>query len=196
MGGADSQTTEDAVDVMFSGVVRALCRRQDVTSALAEVAEMEAAGGEPGPDIFLQLLHACAIARPPSLRELETVWARIEVSAAPGHAPVNSPVTGSTPLCSTSYSVLIVSLGRAGLAQKSSRLLVHQEDVCVRREVGGRVAQNGNRPNHHGPDEFPRFLPGLEALVFGGFIPAWTCFRVILASLLGLRNKVSRRRRA
>lgn len=83
MGGASSQTTEDAVGIMFSSLVRAHCRRQDVTSALAEVAEMEAAGGEPSSEIFLYLLDACAIARPPLLRELETVWARIEVGAGP-----------------------------------------------------------------------------------------------------------------
>lgn len=44
---------------------------------------MEAAGGEPSSEIFLYLLDACAIARPPLLRELETVWARIEVGAGP-----------------------------------------------------------------------------------------------------------------
>lgn len=82
VGGSGSQTTEDAVGITFSGLIRAHCRRQDVTSALTEVAEMEAAGGEPSSEILLYLLDACAIARPPLLRELETVWARIEVSAA------------------------------------------------------------------------------------------------------------------
>lgn len=83
VGGSSSQTTEEAIGLLFSSVVRAHCRRQDVTSALAEVAEMEAAGGKPSPEVFLYLLDACAIARPPLLRELETVWARIEVSAGP-----------------------------------------------------------------------------------------------------------------
>eukprot|EP00903_Cladosiphon_okamuranus_P007042 g6846.t1 len=78
VGGSDSHTTQDAVGIMFSSLVRAHCRRQDVTSALAEVAEMEAAGGEPSSEIFLCLLDACAIARPPLLQELETVWARVE----------------------------------------------------------------------------------------------------------------------
>lgn len=82
-GAAGSQTREDAIGIMFSSLVRAHCRRQDVTSALAEVAEMEAAGGEPSSEIFSYLLDACAIARPPLLQELETVWARIEASARP-----------------------------------------------------------------------------------------------------------------
>lgn len=83
VGGAGSETTEHATGILFSRLVRAHCRRQDVTSALAEVAEMEAAGGEPSPEMFSYLLDACAIARPPLLREMEAVWARVEVSAGP-----------------------------------------------------------------------------------------------------------------
>ncbi len=79
--GNDSKAMEDAIGIMFSSVVRAHCRRQDLSSALAEVAEMESAGGEVGADIFSFLLDACAIARPPLLREVEAVWAQIEVSA-------------------------------------------------------------------------------------------------------------------
>lgn len=79
--GKDSEAIEDAIGIMFSSVVRAHCRRQDLTTALAEVEEMELAGGEVGADIFSYLLDACAIARPPLLREVETVWAKIEVSA-------------------------------------------------------------------------------------------------------------------
>eukprot|EP00752_Nemacystus_decipiens_P011279 g10023.t1 len=78
VGEAGSQTTEDAVGIMFSSLVRAHCRRQDVTSALTEVEDMVAAGGRPSSEIFFCLLDACAIARPPLLRELEAVWARIE----------------------------------------------------------------------------------------------------------------------
>ena len=80
-GGHDADAIEDAIAIMFSTVVRAHCRRQDLTSALAEVSEMEAAGGEVGAEIFSCLLDACAIPRPPLLREVETVWSLVEVSA-------------------------------------------------------------------------------------------------------------------
>lgn len=82
-GGDGSKTKEDQIGIVFSRVVRAHCRRQDVSSALAEVVEMEASGREAGAEVFSDLLEACAIARPPLLREVETVWAQIEVRAAP-----------------------------------------------------------------------------------------------------------------
>lgn len=135
MGEARSQEREDAVGIMFSSLVRAHCRRQDVTSALAEVAAMEAAGGEPSPEIFLCLLDACAIARPPLLRELETVWARIEVSARPMYirnelSTIGIPTTNwraAVPATGSKYRVLSYCEGPMqqlqGLEQNYSHLL-------------------------------------------------------------------------
>lgn len=83
-GGNDSGAAEDAIDVLFSCVVRAHCRRQDVSGALAEVAEMDGAPGRPPVDakVFLSLLKACAAPRPPLSREAEAVWAQAEVSGS------------------------------------------------------------------------------------------------------------------
>lgn len=80
-GDDDSGAAEDAIDVMFSCVVRARCRRQDVTGALAEVAEMDETPGRPpvGAKVFKSLLEACAIPRPPLSREAEAVWVHAKV---------------------------------------------------------------------------------------------------------------------
>lgn len=77
----DTVAAEDAIDVMFSCVVGTRCRRQDITGALAEVAEMDGTPGRPpvGAKVFLTILEACAIPRPPLSREAEAVWVHAEV---------------------------------------------------------------------------------------------------------------------
>ncbi|CAN0164076.1 unnamed protein product, partial [Ectocarpus sp. 8 AP-2014] len=77
-GSKPGLTAVDPIGIMFSRLVRAHCRRQDVTSALAEVAEMEATGREVDVEVYSDLLHGCAIARPPLLVEVEAVWAHIQ----------------------------------------------------------------------------------------------------------------------
>lgn len=74
--------TEDSVGVMFRSLIVAHCRRRDVPGALAEVGEMDKkTDGGRGADakVFLLLLEACVIPRPPLLEEAEHVWAQIEV---------------------------------------------------------------------------------------------------------------------
>lgn len=88
-GSKPGLTAVDPIGIMFSRLVRAHCRRQDVTSALAEVAEMEATGREVDVEVYSDLLHGCAIARPPLLGEVEAVWAHIQVKAVPVHARVS-----------------------------------------------------------------------------------------------------------
>ncbi|CAM9989759.1 unnamed protein product [Scytosiphon promiscuus] len=77
--GADGPpSVDDPISILFSELIGAHCRRRDLASALSEVAGMEATGREAGASVFLDLLKACAIARPPLLREAEDVWAAIE----------------------------------------------------------------------------------------------------------------------
>ncbi|CAM9327755.1 unnamed protein product [Ectocarpus sp. 12 AP-2014] len=77
-GSKPGLTALDPVGIMFSRLVLAHCRRQDVTSALAEVAEMEATGREVDVEVYSDLLRGCAIARPPLLVQVEAVWAHIQ----------------------------------------------------------------------------------------------------------------------
>lgn len=73
-------TAEDPLSVMYLAVATAHCRRRDVARALAAVSEMEEETGRPpSAKVFLSLLEACSIPRPPLVREAEAVWAQIEV---------------------------------------------------------------------------------------------------------------------
>ena len=80
-GDSNSVIAKDAIDVMFYCVIRTRCRRQDITGALAEIAEMDGTPGRPPVDakVFLSLLEACAVARPPLLLEVEAVWVHAKV---------------------------------------------------------------------------------------------------------------------
>ena len=154
----DRGRAEEAIGVMFSCVIRARCRRQDVTGALVEVAEMDGVAGC-GPadaNVFLSLLEACAVPRPPLSREADAVWAQAEVRGGWVGGWVSGSVGGggggsgksvamaAAPrrrrrvFCVPSYFPRRMSVGSAGTftsACGEPELNVHEHDC-----VGGGVA--------------------------------------------------------
>lgn len=69
----------DPVVVMYLSVMHAHCRRSDIPRALATLVEMEDTGRQASANLFVSLLEACAISRPPLPREADAVWALIQV---------------------------------------------------------------------------------------------------------------------